>query len=1085
MVLQQIHLSNPGLMKLFSIAYCKSLFYICLLFISLQAAAQNPKTDSLKTAFRLATHDTIRCRILSYMIEAENDDKIWPAYNDQLKSIAEKNLADCPPEQPVCSLYTAYLGDTWNNMGYISSQKGNYAKALEQYEKSLQLRESIRDFKGISNTLNSMGLVYRSLGEYDKALEFYQKSLTSQEKAGNKKSLANTLNNIGLLLSDQGDYRASLEYYEKSLAIQREIGNKTGEAVTLNNIGSAYKNLGDNGKAMNYYQTSLKIREAAGDKKGLALNLNNLGELQYISGNIQLALEYYNRSMLIREELGDQGGIANSLNNIGALYKNQGDAVKSLEYYEKSLAIQQKIGEKKGIALALSNIGTMSFGQGDYPRALDYYMKALEIQEKLNDKKGVATTLNNIGGSYRSLGEIAAAHEYYRKSLAIRQETGDKKGIAQSYGNMGFSFNKQAELLTNRDSIAEKRKLALDCHQKSLEIHRELDDKAGMSKNLVNIAGIYLSGNQPDSAERYAQNALELAENLGFPEEIKISSDLLGKVYQNKGRWQEAEALLFRVLKINNRLVKTNFSILSEQKKELYFNTLSPDYERFYSFSLLRKTVNPSIAEAVYNTALQNKGLLLKSSTAMRNAVMTSGDSTLIGRYQHWIGLKARISELYSKGKETKELEDHANELEKELVRSSEQFSDLDKVQKLSWKDVRDRLKNEEAAIEFIHFRHKTDSTEKIVYCALVLKKESPYPEMILLFAEEELQKILESFRGNNLQVANGIYGTRAKRNRALYDLVWKPLESSLTGKKSVYISPSGLLHKVSFAAISKEEDIYLCDAYSIGIQGSTGKVALPENPLFNATMNTAVFGGINYDTGNSQTKIWNYLAGTQSETASIQAILQQKKIPVSYFTQNDASESVFKERAKNSAILHIATHGFFFPDPGETIFKQDKSTVVEEVVFRGGERGPGVAGFVENRNPLMRSGIVFAGANDVWSEQSPVGAEDGVLTAQEVAHLDMRKTQLVVLSACETALGDIRGSEGVYGLQRSFKMAGVKFLIMSLWQVPDKETEIFMTTFYKKLVKTKDLKKAFSLTQKEMKKKYDPYYWAAFVLVE
>ena len=140
----------------------------------------------------------------------------------------------------------------------------------------------------------------------------------------------------------------------------------------------------------------------------------------------------------------------------------------------------------------------------------------------------------------------------------------------------------------------------------------------------------------------------------------------------------------------------------------------------------------------------------------------------------------------------------------------------------------------------------------------------------------------------------------------------------------------------------------------------------------------------------------------------------------------------------------------------------------------------------MENNNPLMRSGLVFAGANDVWStEDRDYNKEDGVLTAQEVAQIDMRKTKLVVMSACETGLGDIRGSEGVYGLQRSFKMAGVNYMIMSLWKVPDKETQEFMTLFYTKLLKEKDINKAFKETQKEMRTKYDPYFWAAFVLIE
>ena len=189
---------------------------------------------------------------------------------------------------------------------------------------------------------------------------------------------------------------------------------------------------------------------------------------------------------------------------------------------------------------------------------------------------------------------------------------------------------------------------------------------------------------------------------------------------------------------------------------------------------------------------------------------------------------------------------------------------------------------------------------------------------------------------------------------------------------------------------------------------------------------------------------------------------------------------------ASNSNIIHIATHGFFYPDPNEVAQDADTLEVAEDIVFRGGSRGFGVNSFVESYNPLMRSGLVFASANDVWSKQTKNDSiEDGVLTAQEVSSIDMRKTNLVVMSACETGLGDIKGSEGVYGLQRAFKMAGVDFMIMSLWQVPDKETEEFMASFYKKLIKQKDIKKSFAATQKEMRAKYDPYFWAAFVLIE
>ena len=141
---------------------------------------------------------------------------------------------------------------------------------------------------------------------------------------------------------------------------------------------------------------------------------------------------------------------------------------------------------------------------------------------------------------------------------------------------------------------------------------------------------------------------------------------------------------------------------------------------------------------------------------------------------------------------------------------------------------------------------------------------------------------------------------------------------------------------------------------------------------------------------------------------------------------------------------------------------------------------------FQTAENPLIRSGLIMSGANNAWlNNKVPEGVDDGILTAYEVSGLNLFNTKLVVLSACETGLGDIQGSEGVYGLQRSFKMAGVDNLIMSLWQVPDKETSEFMQMFYQKILNGEQIGKAFRTTQKYMKAKYDPFYWAAFVLIE
>ncbi|MBU0488298.1 MAG: CHAT domain-containing protein [Bacteroidetes bacterium] len=187
-------------------------------------------------------------------------------------------------------------------------------------------------------------------------------------------------------------------------------------------------------------------------------------------------------------------------------------------------------------------------------------------------------------------------------------------------------------------------------------------------------------------------------------------------------------------------------------------------------------------------------------------------------------------------------------------------------------------------------------------------------------------------------------------------------------------------------------------------------------------------------------------------------------------YSSAQATEESFKNLSgKSPDVLHIATHGFTVP-LGDI---NDAYKVFEN-------------SFVQNYNPLFRTGLLFAGANRTWNGGKQIrGIEDGILTAYEAGQLDLSKTSLVVLSACETGLGTVKGSEGVYGLQRAFKGAGVRYIMMSLWTIPDEQTAELMSLFYSKLVSGETIRKSFAFAQNEMKKKYAPYFWAGFVLVE
>jgi len=903
---------------------------------------------------------------------------------------------------------------------------------------------------------------------------------------------------LGYLIKNLGDFNKSLEYNYKALKLAKEIGNKQSIAATLNEIGVAHYYQGDYPKALEFYRKSLKIREEIGNKKDVAISLNNIGVIYYFQGNISQTLKYYLKALKVNEEINYIEGIASSLGNIGLIYENQGDIHKALEYYQKSLKLEEEIGNKSGIATCLLQIGVIYDNQADVTKALEFYHKSLKINEEIGNKKQIATVLNNIGYVYGNNNDLPKALNYLFKSLKIEEEIGSKQTIATTLHNIGSIYDNQGNSPK-----------ALEYFHMSLKMLEELGSKIGITNALNRISISYVNIGDTSSAIKYARKSYNISKELRFPTKQRHAAKLMQTIAIVQGNaayniennvlasnmFKKSDLFAQEIIDINNKAILSNFSVLSEKSQEKYFRTVAPSYMEFNSYALMRKQENPQIVNQVFNNTIKNKGLLLKSSTAMRNAVLTSKDTLLIDNYYKWIHLKKKIAKLYSKGEDTKELEDQASEFEKELVKGSQLFSDFKKVQNITWQDVQKGLKSNEAAIEFVHFKfkdYKNDRFDKFtdttLYCALIVTATCKSPAMIPLFNEKDLEAVLGKFGGNNLNYINRIYGKNKEVKTDLYNLIWKPLEDDLKGVKKVYVSPSGLLHKVSFAAIAKEQNVYLCDNYDIELKSSTGKITESSGSSFTKNFNefsATLFGGINYDTDSTQTRIWSYLRGTKSETEEIDKILKEGHVKDNYYSNTSATEEQFKLMASNSNIIHIATHGFFYPDPKAIQKNEEKNIEHGDVIFRGGSKGFGVAAFVNNPNPMMRSGLVFAGANDVWSQENKDDKEDGVLTAQEVAHIDMRNTQLVVMSACETGLEDIKGSEGVYGLQRAFKMAGVDYMIMSLWQVPDKETKEFMTLFYKKLLKQKDIKKAFSNTQREMREKYDPYYWAAFVLIE
>ena len=430
------------------------------------------------------------------------------------------------------------------------------------------------------------------------------------------------------------------------------------------------------------------------------------------------------------------------------------------------------------------------------------------------------------------------------------------------------------------------------------------------------------------------------------------------------------------------------------------------------------------------------------------------------------------------------------------------------------YKDIRQALRPGEAAIEFVSFPLRSDQwTDSTLYAALVLRHGDLYPKMAVLANAKQLRTITDRFPNYPEQGINRSYNPRptgvkwgnspvdALDGEHLYQLVWRPIADWLLGIKTIYFSPSGYLNALSFPALPIGKDSVLADRYTLHQRISTASVLRRESLYLTGKDPVVLVGKITY-AGDSLTlskrpknktvvsirppltglETIPPLPGTAIELASIRPYFSS----VISLTGLSASEEQVKALASTSPkVLHIATHGFYFPAT-DTLYR-GANEYYYLPIYNG--YGKSLLHYSDANAPLLRSGLLLAGAQHVWSGGQPVdGVEDGILTAYDIANLRLPNTRLVVLSACKTGLGDLQGNQSVIGFQRAFKTIGAHLLLVSLWKVPDLETAEFMKLFYGQCVRNGiSVQESFYLTQQKMRKKYprQPYKWAAFTLIE
>ena len=902
-----------------------------------------------------------------------------------------------------------------------------------------------------------------------------------------------------------GDYNNAEFYFKKLIEMEEEVLGKMhpSYAYSLNDLAELYHKMGDYAKAEPLFKQALEImKETLGEKHpDYAISLNDLASLYLGMGDYAKAEPLFKQVLKIRKEtLGEKhptyGG---TLQNLALLYLAMGDYAKAEPLFKQALEfMKETLGEKHpDYAISLNNLASLYLGMGDYAKAEPLVKQALEIRkETLGEKHpDYGDSLHTLAELYHKMGNNAKAEPLVKQALEITKETSGEK-----HPDYAFSVSILAELYRNMGDYAKAEPLL----KQALEIRKETvgEKHPDYAILLNNLASLYWGMGDYAKAELLFKQALEILIMVLGEKHPYYGRSLnnLALLYWNMGDYVKAEPLFHQDFQLRQDLVASNFNFMSERQRNKYWSTQQGAFEAaFPSFVFSYHTQKPSVSAFAYNNELFLKSLLLNATIQVQNAILESSDTTLVKTYNELKSLRERIMFLQQQPVERQfgldSLELLAEKLDKELVLKSQDYRQNKVQYQVTWDKVRDKLKKNEVAIEFSSFPFApNDSTcfNKIV--ALLVRKDSECPEYIELADADTISALIDA--------SPSFTYTFNCNGYKLYQSIWEPISKYLEEGDTVYFSASGILHQINIGAIPVSNEKTIGDLYCLVRFSSTREIALQRSSK--CYKSAVIYGGLYYDEDADamtlESRIYDgsdliasrslpddstrvgvkYLNGTKREAEAINALLLQNGWNTSFYTEAKGNEESFKAlTGKKIGIMQIATHGFFFTNENA----QQKDLYRQQFQLMGDEQF--------NRpyiDPLLRSGLLFSGANIAFTghrDQLPEGVQDGILTAKEISQLDLRGTDLVVLSACETGRGEIT-SEGVFGLQRAFKMAGVQTLVMSLWKVDDNATSLMMQTFYEHLLSGMSKREAFNLAQAAVRAKYsEPYYWAGFVMLD
>lgn len=829
------------------------------------------------------------------------------------------------------------------------------------------------------------------------------------------------------------------------------------------------------------------------------------GEIAYATRKYAFAEKRFNSAIVIYERaaLTDDIGYMKALANQGLLYCTMGRFTQAVDYTNKALELRkQKFGETNiGVASSLNNLGVLQFDMAHYNESEKTLSAALANIETNAGKEVMqyAIVQNNRAMLFQTIGRYNEADAILKEAIAIAEKLGDSK----SKNGLKFLSN-QALLYQQMGKYDDA-----DAIYQSMErrLGKSSPDYASM---LNSQAALYMAMNKEDKVEdllKKSQAIYKTSFGEQSPAFAKSTCDL-GNFYRYKERYAEAQPLLDKGLLIREKafgvdhpqfvqsqedvailywkkkefdkaysayksvmdksvaFIHRYFASMSEAEKTKYWDVLSPRFQRFYNFAIEAAPSTPSVLRDMYEYQMATKALLLSSTNRIRRSILASGNKDLVRDYNIWIDQKETLARLYQYSKE--ELKEQkinldsmvnaANTMEKRLSEASQEFVSAYHSQPVGYQEIKSLLADNEAVVELIRVTHFDQKfTQDARYAALIVTRATDLPALVVLDNGGQLDTRYAKFYKNAIQ--------QRITDEHSYEQYWRRIADALGDRKVVYVSPDGVYNQINLNTLRQPGGAYAISSYDfVTLGNSKDLLALKNKKKPTATKKATLVGFPDYGSRDVAA-----LPATRTEIEGINRTLKTAGYASISFMQKTASEANLKT-ASSPTVMHIATHGYFLKDVEVS--------------------GTGFGVHVDNatENPLLRSGLLLTGGGKTISgEQEPSlrSNDNGVLTAYEAMNLNLQGTSLVVLSACETGLGEVKAGEGVYGLQRAFQVAGAEALVMSLWKVDDAATQQLMTNFYSAWIKLGNKHKAFKQAQLQLMTRYkDPYYWGAFVMM-